>query len=83
MRTRRYTYVRDLKGPWLLYDNAQDPYQLSNLRSQPEHAALQANLDALLTRKLKETNDAFLSGAEYIKKWGYEVDESGTVRYTN
>jgi len=83
VRTRRYTYVRDLKGPWLLYDNAQDPYQLSNLCDQPEHAALRANLDMLLTRKLKETSDEFLPGADYIKKWGYEVDESGTVRYTN
>jgi len=83
MRTRRYTYVRDLKGPWLLYDDLQDPYQLSNLCDRPEHAALRANLDMLLTRKLKETSDEFLPGADYIKKWGYEVDESGTVRYTN
>ncbi len=25
VRTRRYTYVRDLKGPWLLYDNETGP----------------------------------------------------------
>ena len=31
VRTRRYTYVRDLKGPWLLYDNRADPFQLNNL----------------------------------------------------
>ncbi|MHC4559247.1 MAG: sulfatase family protein, partial [Planctomycetota bacterium] len=31
VRTRRYTYVRDLNGPWLLYDNKMDPYQLKNL----------------------------------------------------
>ena len=31
VRTQRYTYVRDLNGPWLLYDNKKDPYQLQNL----------------------------------------------------
>jgi len=83
LRTRRYTYVRDLQGPWLLYDNQQDPYQLDNLCHQARHVALQASLDALLSKRLKETNDAFLSGSDYIRKWGYEVDASGTVRYTN
>ena len=60
-----------------------DPYQLDNLCNQPEHAALQASLDAVLSKKLKDTKDEFLPGRDYIKKWGYEVDESGTVRYTN
>ena len=83
VRTRRHTYVRNLKGPWLLFDNEQDPYQLDNLCNRPQHAALQASLDALLTRKLAETHDEFLTGGDYIKKWGYEVNESGTVRYTN
>jgi arylsulfatase A-like enzyme len=82
-RTRRYTYVRDLKGPWLLYDNERDPYQLDNLCNKPEHASLQASLDAILSKKLKDTKDDFLPGSDYIQKWGYEVDESGTVRYTN
>ncbi|MCU0915923.1 MAG: sulfatase [Planctomycetes bacterium] len=83
VRTRRYTYVRDLQGPWLLYDNLQDPYQLDNLCGKPQHVALQASLDALLARKLKETKDEFLAGPDYIQKWGYEVNESGTVSYTN
>ena len=26
-----YTYVRDLSGPWLLYDDEKDPYQINNL----------------------------------------------------
>jgi len=83
IRTRRYTYVRDLQGPWLLYDNGPDPHQLDNLCRKPQHAALQASLDTLLAKRLKETNDAFLSGPDYIRKWGYEVNEAGTVRYTN
>jgi hypothetical protein len=37
VRTPRSTYVRDLHGPWLLFDNQADPYQLHNLvgRSRP------------------------------------------------
>lgn len=83
VRTRRYTYVRDLKGPWLLFDNDKDPYQLDNLCNRPEQATLQASLEALLSKRLKETDDQFLPSSDYIKKWGYEVDESGTVRYTD
>lgn len=83
VRTRRHTYVRDLQGPWLLYDNERDPCQLNNLCNQPEHAGLQTTLDTLLSQRLTEMHDGFLPGRDYIRKWGYEVDESGTVRYTN
>jgi arylsulfatase A-like enzyme len=79
VRSARYTYARDLKGPWLLYDNLNDPKQLVNLIGDPKFAQLQTEQDALLTRKLTEQHDEFLPGAEYIKKWGYKVDPSGTM----
>lgn len=79
LRTARYTYVRDLKGPWLLYDNQTDPYQLKNLCNQPQFADLQAALDEQLQEKLARTHDEFLPGQEYIKRRGYQVDESGTI----
>ena len=82
VRTRRYTFVRDLEGPWLLYDNEKDPYQLDNLCGRSEHEALQERLDEVLKNKLAETNDAFLPGIEYIRKWGYKVSKNGTVPYT-
>jgi len=82
IRTQRYTYVRELKGPWLLYDNERDPYQLNNLCNKPRYSELQKKLESILSEKLRETNDEFLSGTEYIKKWGYVVNESGTVPYT-
>ena len=81
MRTTRYTYVRDLSGPWLLYDNQKDPYQSHNLASQPKYACLQNTLDALLTRKLKERHDDFLPGDAYVNQWGYKVDANGTAPY--
>lgn len=82
IRTLRYTYVRDLKGPWLLFDNEKDPYQLHNLVAEPGFAALQAELDATLKKKLAAAHDEFLPGADYIKKWGYTVDKTGTAPYT-
>jgi hypothetical protein len=36
-------------------------------------------LDGILSRKLKETLDDFLPGEEYIKKWGYTVDKTGSI----
>ncbi len=82
VRTVRYTYIRSLDGPWLLYDNQTDPYQLDNLVGRAEHAALQADLEQQLQGKLKETNDAFLPGGEYVAKWGYKTAANGTVPYT-
>lgn len=79
VRTARYSYARDLNGPWLLFDNEKDPLQLNNLVGKPEHAKLQAELDALLTRKLAEQHDDFRSGAEYIAKWNWQVDANGTA----
>jgi hypothetical protein len=79
VRTTRHTYVRDLSGPWLLFDNEADPYQLDNLVNSPEHAALQARLEAALQKLLKKTGDEFQPGPAYIAKWGYTVDKSGTV----
>jgi arylsulfatase A-like enzyme len=81
IRTARYTYVRDLNGPWLLYDNKEDPYQLQNLAGRPEHAALEAELDALLKKKLAEQHDEFRPATDYIRQWGWKVDASGTAPY--
>ena len=81
IRTRRYTYVRDLTGPWLLFDNETDPYQRTNLVGRPEAARLQAELAATLERKLAEAHDEFLPAEAYIKRWGYTVDANYTVPY--
>jgi arylsulfatase A-like enzyme len=82
LRTRRYTYVRTLEGPWLLYDNREDPYQLNNLVNKPKYGQLQQDLDARLRQKLYAMRDEFLPGMDYIRKWDYTVNKTGTVRYT-
>jgi arylsulfatase A-like enzyme len=76
VRTRRYTYTRDLEGPWLLYDNKMDPHQLRNLCDNSEYAQVQQDLEKMLAQKLKETNDKFLPGAEYMAMWNYTWDGS-------
>ncbi|MEI6231644.1 MAG: sulfatase [Planctomycetota bacterium] len=81
LRNERYTYVKDLNGPWLLYDNVSDPYQMKNLVADAASEALRSELDAVLMRKLKERHDEFLPGDAYVKKWEYKTDARGTVPY--
>ena len=84
IRTTRYTYVRDLHGPWLLYDNEADPYQQDNLVGKPAHKALEDRLAAELQTLLDARGDRFETGEVYIARFGHEVDpKNGTVPYTN
>lgn len=83
VRTKQYTYVRDLNGPWLLFDNIADPYQQNNLVNQESQIDLQSRLDKLLDKLIRQSNDTFQPGDYYIRKWGYKTDPNGTVPYTN
>lgn len=81
IRTQQYTYVRDLNGAWLLFDNYADPYQLTNLAGKSEFSSIQAKLDKMLNDILQERGDKFLPANVYIRQWGYVVDATGTVIY--
>jgi arylsulfatase A-like enzyme len=81
IRTIQYTYVKDLEGPWLLFDNKNDKFQMNNLVNIPEHTDIQADLDKQLSELLDKMNDKFLPGMDYVRKWGYVVDETETVPY--
>jgi arylsulfatase A-like enzyme len=70
LRTERYTYVRSILGPWLLYDNRRDPFQMHNLCGKSEHKALQRQLDQALDVQLRRRKDDFLPAAQYIKRAG-------------
>lgn len=70
LRTGRYTYVRRLDGPWLLYDNETDPYQMKNRINDPEFADLQEELEGLLQSRLEEVGDEFLDGWAYLERDG-------------
>lgn len=81
IRTNQYTYVRDLKGAWLLYDDVKDPCQMDNLANKPEYAAIQQELDARLWTELKKRGDDFRDGQSYIDLWGYKVHNGQSLPY--
>lgn len=80
IRTEKYTYVKTLTGPWLLYDNQNDPYQLNNLTEDPAYADLRNILDRQLNDFLKEHKDEFLPADEYMKRWNYTYDNKDSLR---
>lgn len=81
LRTARHTYVRDLEGPWMLFDNRADPYQLHNLVSDEGHRALRDQLDGDLRKRLAARRDAFKPGQELIREAGYTTDQRGDPVY--
>lgn len=82
VRTSRYTYVRGLDGPWLLFDDQRDPCQMDNLADKPEFAALGNDLNSRLQAELKRIGDDFRPAQYYIETWGYELAPHGSVAYT-
>ncbi len=81
VRTSRYTYVRSVPGPWLLFDNERDPYQMNNLAKQPAYRQLQEEMDAVLQASLHRIGDPFRRRDAYLQHWGYEVDGKGCIPY--
>lgn len=80
LRTPRYTYVRKLDGPYMLFDNNRDPYQLENLVDLDDYAGIVKKLDNELMKLLEKRNDNFLPGPEYMKMWNYSFDPGDEIR---
>lgn len=59
VRTDRYTYAVDDNGPWLMYDNLYDPYQLVNVVNLPELQEYRRYLHALTRHWLQNYQDPF------------------------
>ena len=81
LRTSRYSYVRDSDGPWLLYDNQDDPYQLKNLVNDQAYASVRHRLDSELLSQLQCNGDAFPTADKALDQWGYTVSENGEIPY--
>lgn len=82
LRTPRYTYVRTLQGPAMLFDNVADPYQQKNLIADDRYRDLAGKLDKELQQRLRKMNDRFLSGPEYMKMWNYTFDAGDEIKQT-
>lgn len=80
--TSRYTYIENLEGPWLMYDNEKDPYQMNNLVDKPEYEGLLKELDSILSEKLNMIGDEFKSRGYYIEKWRYKLNKWGHIDYS-
>jgi len=74
VKTSQYTYVRGIDGPWMLYDDLKDPFQMDNLVGKPEHSALLKEMDERLSSLLEKVDDDFRPAASYIAEWGFDVD---------
>lgn len=59
VRTARYTYTVNEQGPFHLFDNREDPYQMNNLASSPNHEAIRQNLHVRLVELLARAQDPF------------------------
>lgn len=81
LKTANYTYVKGVNGPWLLYNDLDDPYQMKNLIGNTDYADIQADLEVQLLDVLKKNGDEFKSGAYYINEWGYTVTKGGYIPY--
>jgi len=80
-RTQRYTYAETRDGPWLLFDNEADPYQMNNLVDDPAMADIRQFLAKRLHAELDRQGDAFESGLVYCERLGYTLNENGTVDF--
>jgi arylsulfatase A-like enzyme len=81
LRTRRHTYVISPDGPWFLFDNETDPFQLHNRVNQPEMAAVQAALDKRLRERLARLRDPFEPGPALLARFKVRLNEAGDVFY--
>ncbi len=83
IRNARYTYVRDLNGPWLLYDYEDDPFQQNNLANDESKRELIEELDTQLAQTLDQHDDALVPGTELLEKFEYanDVDKTGTMPF--
>jgi arylsulfatase A-like enzyme len=59
VRTDRTLYARTREGPWLLYDLADDPFELKNLADDPAHEALRERMEARLAAWMERTGDSW------------------------
>lgn len=70
LRDKRYTYaVYRVDGKELLFDNLQDPYQLTNLVDDPEYAKTLERFRKMLKEKMSEFNDTFEASTWYRENW--------------
>lgn len=64
IRTNRWTYAVTPMGPWLLFDNETDPYQLRNLAADPAQTSVRSELSDRIAAWLERAEDPFVLPAD-------------------
>ena len=52
IKTKQYTYIRSIQGPWFLFDDLKDPFQMNNLLTNKSFDKLSKELDSELYKIL-------------------------------
>ncbi len=76
--TDRYTYARYQDGAWLLFDNQQDPWQMTNLATDAKSASLIKSLDQKLSAMMKKQGDAWSFNSNELVEEGGRLYKHGT-----
>ena len=70
LRDKRYTYaVYRVDKSELLFDNVNDPYQMTNLAGEAEQAATVKRFRRILAETMKSLNDTFEQCTWYRDNW--------------
>ena len=75
----RYTYVRTIDRPWLLYDNIDDPYQIQNLIDDPGHEDIRTHLESQMQRHMQTIGDQLMPRDHYYERFNVVFDHRGKV----
>lgn len=79
VRTARYTYVRTIDGPWLLYDNQEDPFQLSNRIGDASLKGPRDDLEGEMRRHMAQIGDEIRPKECYYDTFGIDFDDRGKL----
>ena len=70
VKTVRYTYIRNIDGPWLLYDDMRDPYQMENLVGIAGMTSIIERLDDVLLEQMEFYDDRLLETEAFAQVYG-------------
>jgi arylsulfatase A-like enzyme len=69
--TDRFTYAQYEKAPWVLFDNLNDPDQMTNLADNPAHAKLRVQLESKLAALMASKRDSWsFNSSELVEEGG-------------
>jgi arylsulfatase A-like enzyme len=77
--TSTHTYVETHRGPWLMFDDKNDPFQMHNLLESEGDSPTREDLAGELHDWLERTNDGFESAESIVERFCPEHDDRGII----